>query len=266
MHPSVVNGRGELLGRDAGECVEALPRRRKLLQPLRREVLVGLVDHPQSAGLVQAEGQIAFHPALVLAPPDGVQGLLEIASEVECQAVDAGVDAVGDLREEDRRLCSIRPMEQSHADDRSPVEVEGLVLCREHGNHWVRDEVARRTGGLCPEAWQAKQGRRSETIELVMRGRRLKVPVTRPRQKHNKTLTSEQKHRKKQAEKAKEAARKRVAAMFPDLYDTILADERAQRGLEPWTVEQAVRGGDANVDLGFAELFAELEDRGVDPT
>ena len=142
--------------------------------------------------------------------------------------------------------------------------LEGYVLCGHHQNHWVRDEVAARTGGVCPEAWRILNQQRLTEIELVGRGSRVKVPLSRNRKRPNRHITPQRAERKKLNEKAKERARKRLAAMFPDLYDTLVAEERADLGLEPWPVEIAIRGEDPEVELRFAELMAELDDREVD--
>lgn len=133
-----------------------------------------------------------------------------------------------------------------------------------HQDHWVRDEVAQRTGGMCQEAWRAQGGKRVETVELVMRGRRLQVPTAGKSKHKPKQDTPQRMARRKQNEKAKEAARKRLAAMFPDAYDMLLAEERAARGLEPWPVDIAVRGGAPDEDMAFAKMFAELDKAGVD--
>lgn len=142
--------------------------------------------------------------------------------------------------------------------------LEGYVLCGYHQNHWVRDEVAQRTGGVCPEAFRTLNGQRLTEIELVGRGRRVIVPVSRSRKRPNRHLTPQRVERKKAAAKAKERARKRLAAMMPDLYDTLVAEERAALGLDPWPIEIAIRGDSPEVELGFAELVNELEQREVD--
>lgn len=120
------------------------------------------------------------------------------------------------------------------------------------------------TDGVCPEAFERRTGPRASTVELVMRGRRIMVPTSENRKRHRRPNDAK-KLRRKHNEKAKHAARLRLAAMFPDLFDVLLAEERAERGLEPWPVENAARSDrNAEVELGFAELFAELETRGVD--
>lgn len=157
--------------------------------------------------------------------------------------------------------------EQGHGFEGSPrVDLVGYVLCGHHQNHWVRSEVASRTGGVCPEAFRIFNHQRLTEIELVGRGSRIKVPLSRSRKRPNRHITSGRAERKKAADKAKHRARKRLAAMFPDLYDILVAEERAEMGLEPWPVEMAIRGDDPDVEIGFAALIAELDDREVDTT
>ena len=144
--------------------------------------------------------------------------------------------------------------------------VEGYVLCTcEHEDqpHLVRDEVARRTGGVCPTAAASTRNQRAESVELVMRGRRITVPTKARSKKKARRPNPERDARRKQNERAKDAARKRLAAMFPDVFDMLVADERAARGLEPWPVDLAVRGNDPEVEVAFAAMFAELEQTGV---
>ncbi len=71
----------------------------------------------------------------------------------------------------------------------------------------------------------------------------------------------------KDAEKARRNARARLAAMFPDLYDIVLAEERSRLGLKPWTVDLAIRAKedpDGELALGFAEMTAALQREGID--
>lgn len=139
--------------------------------------------------------------------------------------------------------------------------VEGYVLCR--CSTWVRDEVAAVTQNRCPACYQADGAERTVAIELVGRGMRVQVPLGGRRTKKRK-LTEGRIARRKLNDRAKTSARKRLAMMFPDLYATLVADERARLGLEPWPVETAVHTVDPDTELGFAELLSELETRGVD--
>lgn len=138
--------------------------------------------------------------------------------------------------------------------------VEGYALCP-CGN-WVLNEIAARTGGICSACFQANGCERRRVIEVVGRGQRLELPLTKPRRKRRRSRP-----KSRTAEKAKAAARARVAAMFPDLYDIVLAEERARLGLKPWTTDMAVRAHedpDGEVAVQFAELAAALEREGID--
>ncbi len=128
---------------------------------------------------------------------------------------------------------------------------------------WVRDEVAVRTGGECASCFQIHGSKKVTTIELVGRGMVIEIPRYRNRKRKSRPPTEQAANKKRLSDKAKRAARKRLAAMFPDVYDMLLAEERGLLGLEPWPTEIALRGGDPNIELGFAEMMTELESRGV---
>jgi len=162
---------------------------------------------------------------------------------------------MGDLRQRQSHLCTIL-----RVSDRGHV-VQGYVLCR--CDAWVRDEVAALTQGRCPSCYRADGAERTVAIELVGQGMRVQIPLGGRRTK-KRALTEGRIERRKQNEKAKARARKRLASMFPDLFAALVAEERGDLGLEPWPVETAVRTVDPDAELGFAELLSELETRGVD--
>lgn len=127
----------------------------------------------------------------------------------------------------------------------TPV-VEGYVLCpRPHDEpKLVREEVARCTGGICPEHFAAEGGKLIHQIELVRRGQRIMVPKREKPSRRRYRYRPQRNARKSLNAKARERARKRVADMFPNLYNAILAEEREALGLEPWPTAIAVRGDD----------------------
>lgn len=212
------------------------------------------MDHPQAPGGVEAERQIALNPLLVVVRVR-IERDLEESAEIERESVDSGVDLPGDLFEADRRMCTIGAMSDLvHA-------VEGYALCCSCAERWVPEAVASRLAGRCHECYREDSGARLGRIEVVGRGGRVTVPLSRKRRR--KAMTPGRAQRRKLNAKAKDAARRRLAAMFPDAYDILLAEERGQRGLEPWPAEVAARGGDPEADLAFAELQAELDARGV---
>ena len=142
--------------------------------------------------------------------------------------------------------------------------VEGYELCARGCETWVRAEVASRTAGACPECFAAEGGKVVRTAELIGRGMRVTIPLGDRPKRRKRELSEARKARKREATRAADAARKRLAAMLPDLYDVVLADERASRGLEPWPTEIAVRGGDASDEIAFALLVTTLEQNGID--
>lgn len=59
---------------------------------------------------------------------------------------------------------------------------------------------------------------------------------------------------------------RRLRAIFPDLYDILLAEERAAAGLDPWPLGTALATGpdpDGSQTERFAILYHALQDRGV---
>jgi hypothetical protein len=140
--------------------------------------------------------------------------------------------------------------------------VEGYVLCARGAHVWVRSEVASRLGGVCHECFAAEGGQTIRTIELVGRGMRINIPLNK-RSHRKRQLSDSRLARKKLSLKARDSARKRLSAIFSDMYDILLAEERAKLGLEPWPVEIAARGRDASAEFGFAAMISELDTRGV---
>jgi hypothetical protein len=99
-----------------------------------------------------------------------------------------------------------------------------------------------RLGGVCPECIDAGI-RPLRHLEVEIEGRTALVKL---RHRHSGSRGS--KSTSKQAEKARLAAQRRLAVLFPDLFDAILAEERAIRCLEPWYVTAEGR------KLDFEEL------------
>lgn len=146
-------------------------------------------------------------------------------------------------------------------------EIVGYVVCVGCGNELVLDVIAGRTGGLCPACFAA-HGKPLRTIEVEARGTRIPVPLEKPRRRRAKKNPSpEAKARERQIDKCKDRARKRLQAIFPDLYDILLAQERAAAGFDPWPYGTALRSGpdpDGNLTTRFAALYHALDERGVD--
>lgn len=121
-------------------------------------------------------------------------------------------------------------------------------------------EIAERTSGLCVKCWRERNGQRISEIEIRNMGRRVELGAH-PR---DRTNGKGNRGRQRQVERAKRRARKRLAMMFPELYDIFLAEERARVGLDPWPADAALTEGDARSTLDFAAVYHALDEHGVD--
>jgi hypothetical protein len=149
---------------------------------------------------------------------------------------------------------------ESHNIDR--ISVFGYELCSVCQTPVVM-EVSARTGGRCTKCWASTTVDRTKVLEVVGLGRRARVTVGASTAKKDKPPANT----KKLAERCKHKALRRLRALFPDLYDVLLAEERAKHGLEPWPIERAAvttDGLDAEATLAFAEVYHALSERGVD--
>lgn len=125
----------------------------------------------------------------------------------------------------------------------------------------VLREVAARTGGVCKNCFRGGHGPDLHTIEIVGRGYRIRVPLHKAQVKRRQP--KDPNHHA--AEHAKRRALKRLKAIFPDLYDTLVAEERARAGLDPWPTYTAVRDGwdpDCSETLRFAAVYHALDLQG----
>jgi hypothetical protein len=130
---------------------------------------------------------------------------------------------------------------------------EGYVVC--DCGAWVLKVVARRTGGKCADCH--KPSPTLKTLEIVGRGTTTKIRTGRHSKPRKRAKTPESKARSKLSEQAASTARRRLAAIFPEMYEMLLAEERATRGLEPWPLEIAVRNkGAAEVERAYALALA----------
>jgi hypothetical protein len=124
--------------------------------------------------------------------------------------------------------------------------IEGYVTCATCGDPWLLREVANRTGGVCSTCWRER--RRPGSLEVVADATVLTVEARKPHRRRRGTRgASETRHR---SEHARRRAKTRLAHLFPEVYEQLLAEERAAVGLEPWPIEIAARR-DGSVTLGI---------------
>ena len=143
--------------------------------------------------------------------------------------------------------------------------IEGYALCVRCRDTLVLEPVANRTGGICDDCFE-KGGGPFRTIEIEDRGARFAVPLGRKRPGRKKTRSAESKAREKAVDKCKLKALRRLRAVFPDLYDIFLAEERAKIGLPPWPLGSALNHGpdpDGSQTEAYARLYHALQDQGV---
>jgi len=148
----------------------------------------------------------------------------------------------------------------------------GLLGYRACANEWcsnlILDEVARRTMGLCGDCFRAGVREAYSQIEVVSNGTRIPLTLGRTKpSKRNRKAKPHQEARRQVVKGCRERAMRRLRAVFPDLYDIFLAEERAAAGLDPWPVDMAVRSGsdpDGSKTYQFAAVYAALHREGVD--
>jgi hypothetical protein len=156
-------------------------------------------------------------------------------------------------------------MSDFHDKNDTQIDLEGYASCK---NDWCKafviKEVAEKTRGYCSTCWRTVFNANLTEIEVRAVAERVKMPL---RSKNQAKRNKGNKTKAKAVEKAKLRAMKRLRALFPDLYNIFLADERARAGLDPWPTEMAVRA-DVDVDgsktLAFAEVYHHLQQAGVD--
>lgn len=127
---------------------------------------------------------------------------------------------------------------------------------------WVPHNFWVQTGGLCETCFVDNNRQPLRALEIVARSGIVAMPLT--RRKRYKSRTTK---RERDAEKAKVAAMKRLAAIFPDFYMTLLAEERADRGLSPRPKNAAPLGWDdptGEQTRAFLALYHRLESIGAE--
>jgi len=109
--------------------------------------------------------------------------------------------------------------------------LEGYTHCRNDTcAALVVEYLAWQTGGLCFECFATGTGARLRELETVHRATLHTVPV--------RGANRRRRHRPKRTnpatvDLARRAAQRRLARLFPEVYDVLYAEERAARGLPP---------------------------------
>lgn len=153
----------------------------------------------------------------------------------------------------------------AHEPKATQIDLAGYRSCRnEHcDSGLVLLEVAQRTKGLCTDCFRGELGRSLAEIEVRNQGRtqRMRMPKAKQAAEKGNRWTH------MAATKARKRADRRLRLLFQDLYDVLLAEERARLGLDPFPLETAVHeptGGDPSETIAFARVYAALDQHGVD--
>jgi hypothetical protein len=143
------------------------------------------------------------------------------------------------------------------------ADVLGYDGCRRCADMWVPHWLWVQTGGLCDPCFVDNNREPLRALEIVSRAGVIAMPLgKRKRYKQRKTK------RERDAEKAKTAAMRRLAAMFPDFYMILLAEERADRGLSPRPKNAAPLGYEdpsGEQTRAFLDVYHRLESIGETP-
>lgn len=151
----------------------------------------------------------------------------------------------------------------AHAAEATQIDVAGYRSCRnEHCGALVILEIAERTRGLCTECFRGHLGQSLAEIEVRIQGRNMTMKMPRKRKKDGKGNAWTH----KMSNRARARADKRLRQLFRDLYEVLLAEERARLGLEPFPIETAITEppGDPSQSIEFARVYAALDEHGVD--
>lgn len=144
------------------------------------------------------------------------------------------------------------------------MEVLGYSICANLDcQRPVLSVVAFKTGGLCESCARSGLRERLDQVVVSLGGAHRVVSTSKRaqtarnrRQYLRRKGDSRLKARKHAAEKAKTTAWKRLAALAPELYALILADERERRGLTPISVDSALQGRSGAVAWETLDVLA----------
>jgi hypothetical protein len=250
-----------------------LPRPRKARQDLFREPVVRPVDGDQPVRLVVPERDFGLAPG---GPAPFRADLLrfgEQSAHLKGPLVGDGVDPITDPVEGRRR--SIRGVDQTHRSEPTEIEVLGHVLCE--CGAWVAQAIADRTGGSCPKCFAAGLSAKTKVIEVRSYGRTIGMPAIRPKSvaKRAKNVRATRKREQARPElrqrnqtsiAASRSAMKRLRNIFRDIYEILLAEERAKLGLDPFPAARLAMPVDREVAekcLDWATVYDALDHHGV---
>lgn len=125
--------------------------------------------------------------------------------------------------------------------------------------------IAKKMAGFCWGCGNPRMRARFEEIDIAVEGRLIRAkrlsrsPAERERRRiERKRYKSkpEVKDRASTLKNAERRAKSRLARIYPELYELLLADERGRAGLEPWSPDRLMSGLEARLTLGVLMTYA----------
>lgn len=145
------------------------------------------------------------------------------------------------------------------------VTVAGHTACHQCRSY-VLDVIAWKTGGLCADCFRKHAATVIDPVMVIVDGReRIVLRTDASRRKpgiREQRARARRRNRQRPDDKAHrhtviacaERARRRLQRLFPELWEILLADERAKAGLNAFTIDRCLQGAPLDPDL---ELLAE---------
>jgi hypothetical protein len=126
-------------------------------------------------------------------------------------------------------------------------KVFGYIACRLCDQPEL-EIVGWKTNGLCATCFRAGANRLfTDVVAHHANGERTKLSLVSarksPGERRRRRFKSkrERTDHERKVRRAEAAALRRLKNLYPDVYEVLVADERAERGIEPaWTVDRAV--------------------------
>jgi hypothetical protein len=121
----------------------------------------------------------------------------------------------------------------------------GYEVCRQCSTA-VLDIVAAKTSGLCPDCFRERTNPfLTAVVAHNNSGERVRLRLVRKRRSPaykagKKRAKGRNREHAKIVRQAQARAARRLRELYPDVYEVLLADERAGAGLQPWTIERAL--------------------------
>lgn len=149
------------------------------------------------------------------------------------------------------------------------VPVAGHTVCP--CGAYVLDVVAYKTGGLCADCFRLKAAETLDAVMVVVAGKErlvLRTDVSkrspaeraqRARARQRRRQDPDEKVHRREVAACADRARRRLQRLFPELWEVLLADERAKVGLNAWTIDRALTPGEASSSLEMLAEYHRIE-------